>query len=84
MGRKTFESIGKPLPDRTNIVLTQNKELKIDGVKIAHTVKEAVEMADEGEIFVIGGAKIYELALPFAETLYLTLIDGEKEAEYLF
>ena len=84
MGKKTFDSIGKPLPDRKNIVLTRDENLKLDGAFVAHTLKKAIELADEGEIYVIGGAQIYELALPFADKLHLTLVDGKKEADVFF
>lgn len=84
MGRTTYNSIGKPLPDRKNIVLSRDKNLKIEGAHVANTLKEAIELADEGEIFVIGGAQIYKLALPFADKLYLTLIDGQKKADAFF
>lgn len=79
MGRKTYESIGRPLPQRINIVISRstNLELPVD-VKIASSIEEAIEMAKslgEEEIFVIGGAQIYEIALPYADKLYLTLVD---------
>jgi dihydrofolate reductase len=84
MGSKTYESIGHPLPNRKNIVLSRDKDLKIDGVEVAHTLKEAIELSDEGEIFVIGGAQIYEVALPFADKLHLTIIEGQKPADAFF
>lgn len=82
MGRKTYESIGKPLPNRTNIIVTQNSEFRTQypAVKIVHSFEEAIELAktmEREEIFVIGGAQIYSLAMPFADRLYLTLVDAE-------
>lgn len=84
MGKKTYDSIGAPLPDRKNIVLSHDTNLTIEDAFVAHTLKEAIEMADDGEVFIIGGAQIYELALPFASKLHLTLIDGKKEADTFF
>lgn len=75
MGRKTFESIGHPLPNRKNIVLTQNPNFTLDGVQVIHTLKEALELCQElPEIFIIGGGEIYKAFMPFANKLYLTLI----------
>lgn len=84
MGRTTFESIGKPLPNRRNIVLSSNEGLSIDGVTVVHSPEEALKEAGDGEVFVIGGARVYELFLPQAHTLYLTLIDDEKDADTFF
>ena len=93
MGRKTFESIvgylGKPLPDRTNIVITHSIDLvgRYEGVIAAYSLEEALEKAkalDAEEIHIGGGAQIYEQALPFIEKLYLTLIDAEAEADSFF
>ncbi|MBI2605852.1 MAG: dihydrofolate reductase [Deltaproteobacteria bacterium] len=79
MGRKTYESIGKPLHDRTNIVITRNKAFRADGCLMTGTFAEAVERAKSSpgsdEVFVIGGAEIYALALPQAERIYFTLIE---------
>ena len=75
MGRKTFESIGHPLPNRKNIVLTQNPNFTPDGVQVIHTLKEALELCQElPEVFIIGGGEIYRAFMPFATKLYLTLI----------
>jgi dihydrofolate reductase len=76
MGRKTYESIGRPLPGRKNIVITNNKEFFAEGVSVAHGLREAIAMcpADSPERFVIGGAGLFESALPMADRLYLTLI----------
>ena len=82
MGRKTFESIGKPLPGRLNIVISRNRDLLISGATMVGSLDEAISVANSqagdhftGEIFVIGGAEIYKLALARADRLYLTLID---------
>jgi len=75
MGRKTFESIGRVLPGRKNIILSRDQNLKIEGGVVAHSLEEAVQLsASEEEIFVIGGANLYEEALPAADKIYLTLI----------
>lgn len=86
MGRKTFESIGKPLPGRTNIVVTRQKDWKFAGVLVAKSVEEALEIGQQfrneqnnlaEEIMVIGGAEIYRHALPIADRVYLTRIDAD-------
>lgn len=77
MGRKTFESMGKPLSGRANIVITRNKEWQAQGVKAVKSIDEAIIAAtelDANEIFIIGGAEIFRSALPLADKLYLTLI----------
>ncbi len=87
MGRKTYESIGRPLPERTNIVLTRDENYQADGCVIAHSLDEAFQKAkdvDNEEIFVIGGGEIYKQALPHANNLYLTLIDDRKDANVFF
>lgn len=84
MGSKTYESIGKPLPNRTNIILTRNYNYDAPGAVIVNSMEEALEAAGEGEVFVIGGGQIYSLALPFTDKLYLTLIDDEKEGDAFF
>jgi dihydrofolate reductase len=84
MGRKTFESIGKPLPGRTNIVVTRQKDWSFSGVLVAKNVEEALEIGQQfrteqnsltEEMMVIGGAEIYRHALPIANRIYLTRID---------
>ncbi len=91
MGRKTFESIvgylGGPLPKRTNIVVTRDPAWGYEGVVVAASIEEAVAKAkalDPEEVFIGGGAQIYEAALPHTDKLYLTLIDDEKEGDTFF
>ncbi len=92
IGRKTFESIlgytgGKPLPERTNIVVTHDANWKYEGVLVAGSLEVAIEKArelDEKEIHIGGGAQIYEQALPLIDKLYLTIIDDSKEADTFF
>jgi dihydrofolate reductase len=87
MGRKTFDSIGRVLPDRTNIVITRNEVWSHEGVTVCHSLEEALATAgklDTEEIVVIGGSHIFEQALPFADRMYLTLVDDAKEGDVYF
>lgn len=91
MGRKTFESIGKPLPGRVNIVITRDTSFTYEGVITAHSVEMAIDVAKSmaevkglKEIMVIGGAEIYTLFLPFADRLYLTRIHAEIDGDTSF
>ncbi len=85
MGRKTFDSIGKPLPGRTTVIVTRNQGLKIEGCIIAHTLAEAIAVsAEDDEIFVIGGAEIFAAALPLADTLYFTEIKQDVTGDVFF
>ena len=85
MGRKTYESIGKPLPGRTNIVITRSADFQAEGVQIAHSLKQALEYAaGEDEVMVIGGSSIYELALPEADRLYITYVDHSYQGDAWF
>ena len=78
MGRKTWESIGRPLPGRTTIIVTRQRGYSAPGAKIAHSLDEAISVSgNDSEIFVIGGAELYLQALPRAERLYLTTVDAE-------
>ncbi|KKR32178.1 MAG: Dihydrofolate reductase, partial [Candidatus Falkowbacteria bacterium GW2011_GWF2_39_8] len=74
-GRKTFESCGKPLPNRTNVIITRDKNFKVDGCIVIHSLQEALDLVkNESEAFIIGGGNIYEQAMPFADRIYLTKI----------
>ena len=91
MGRKTFESIlgilGKPLPNRKNIVVTRNSEYSYPGVTVATSLADALKEAKKDnptEIHIGGGADLYKQALPFVDELYLTLVDDEPEADTFF
>jgi len=85
MGRKTFESIGRPLPNRENIILTRNAELTIDNVSIYHDIDELLTTLGENEEHVvIGGGEIYELFLPYVNKVYLTYIDAQVEGDTTF
>ena len=85
MGRKTFDSIGKPLPGRTTVIVTRNRELRIAGCVIAHTLEEAIAAcAGDDEIFIIGGAELFASALLLANRLYLTEIKQDVDGDVFF
>src|SRR3989338_10723261 len=88
MGRKTYESIGRPLPNRTNIIVTRNPDFTAPGCLVATSVPDALDLAREHEteeIFILGGAEIYTQALPFTDRLYLTIVDAtDPEADTFF
>lgn len=87
MGQRTFESIGRPLPNRRNIVITNDPSFCAEGCEIVHSIPEAIEKACEvetDEIFFIGGGMIYQQAVPMADKLYLTVVDQEFEADTFF
>lgn len=107
MGRKTFESIGRVLPNRTNIIITRDPEYKVEGAIVVNSLDKAIEEAGKvskvpkanatsdtfdtskkdtssNEIFIIGGGQIYEQALPLADRLYLTIVNGDYEGDTYF
>jgi len=87
MGRNTYESIGKPLPNRTTIIITRNENYFKDGCLIANSLEDAVVLAKEDEqIFIIGGAQVYKYAMEnnMADTLDITLVHHEFEADVFF
>lgn len=88
MGRKTYESIGKPLPGRTNIVVTRDDTYEAPGCVVMHSLEEALKEAraiEDMEIFIFGGAQIYTEALPYTDRLYLTVVnDTDSEADSFF
>ena len=85
MGRKTFESLGRPLPGRTNIVITRNANYNPDGCLVADSIPAALALcADVEEVFFIGGAELYVQAIPLADRLYLTEVDIEAEGDAWF
>jgi len=78
MGRKTFESIGRPLPGRTTVVVSRDRSLRIDGCIVAHSLPDALaNCASDPQVFVVGGADIYAQALGLADTLYITEIQRD-------
>jgi dihydrofolate reductase len=96
MGRKTFESIGRPLPERTNIVITKNPNFKAEGVITVSTLEEAIAKGKEValrqaqgddkdlEVFIIGGGEIYAQGLPYTDKLYLTLVESDAAGDVFF
>lgn len=84
MGRKTWQAIGRPLSGRQNIVISRNTGLKAEGAEVVSSLQQAVDQSTSPEIMVIGGGQLYELALPMAQRLILTLIDIEPEADTWF
>lgn len=84
MGRKTYESIGRPLPKRTNVVITRG-DSEFEGCLVAHSIEEAVKMfSPDEEVFIIGGAQIYKQALPLADKLYLTVVHRSYDGDTSF
>ncbi len=88
MGRKTYESIGRVLPGRANIIVSRHKDLQISGGIVVDSIEAAIAAAIEQdgaeEIFVIGGGEIYRQALPLIKRLYLTIVDESEEADTYF
>jgi len=85
MGRKTFDSIGKPLPGRTTVVVTRDRNLKLEGCLVAHSLPDAIAACgDDPEIFIVGGADIYAQSLHLANTLYITEIQQEVAGDAHF
>jgi len=84
MGRKTWQSIGRPLPGRQNIVISRNPAFSASGAEVVGSLAAAIEIADAGEIMVIGGGQLYSLALPITQRMLLTLIDIEPPADTWF
>lgn len=84
MGRRTWASIGRPLPGRPNYVLTRNPDFHAPGVEILHHPSEVMEMAKTDEVFVIGGAELYQTFLPVADKLILTTVHRHYEGDTFF
>jgi dihydrofolate reductase len=85
MGRKTYESIGRPLPGRHNIVLTGRRDYTAEGCTVVHSIEEAITAAgDDRELMVIGGANLYAQMLPLADCMYLTVVSAEIEGDTSF
>ncbi|HED40652.1 MAG TPA: type 3 dihydrofolate reductase [Chromatiales bacterium] len=85
MGRKTYESIGRPLPGRTNIIITNNQSYSAEGCFVVNSIDEAIELTqDEDEVMVIGGASFYQQTLPIAQRIYLTVIHHDFVGDAYF
>ncbi len=87
MGRATFQSIGRPLPGRTNIIITRDKNFQAKRCEVVHSIEEGIELAkskDKNEIFIIGGGQIYAQAIKYTDKLYLTIVEGKFDADTYF
>ncbi len=87
MGRKTFESIGKPLPERRNIVLTHTRDFQAQGCQVVHSLEDILKLAEanlQEEIFIIGGDTVYSLFFPYSDRLYVTLIEHHFDGDTFF
>lgn len=85
MGRKTYQSMGKPLPGRTNIVITRQKDFKADGCILVNNIEEGIQKAEgDSQPFIIGGGEIYKQALKYAQTMELTEVNGEFDGDTFF
>lgn len=86
MGRKTYESLGKPLPNRTNILITRDKNYKVEGCLVVNSLNEALKVAAEvyENPFILGGAEIYKQAMPFTDKLDITFVHHQFEADVFF
>ncbi|ODU29650.1 MAG: diacylglycerol kinase [Thiobacillus sp. SCN 62-729] len=85
MGRKTFESLGRPLPGRTNIVITRNVDYRRDGCLVADSIPAAIALCEDAdEVFFIGGAELYAQVIPLADRLYLTEVDIDAQGDAWF
>ena len=84
MGRKTWESIGRPLPGRQNIVISRNPEFTAEGADVCDSLDNAIDISETDEIMIIGGGQLYAAAMPLATGMILTLIDIEPEADTWF
>jgi dihydrofolate reductase len=84
MGRKTYESIGRPLPGRTMVVLTRQEDYAPEGVQVVHSLEQALERARGDEVFIAGGADLYRQTMERVRRLYLTRIEREYEGDTFF
>lgn len=85
MGRKTYDSIGKPLPGRTSVVITRQHDWKAEGCLVAHSLEDAIRLCgNQEEIFIVGGAEIFKNSLPVATDLYITKINHQFEGDTFF
>jgi|TARA_R110000796_G_scaffold110615_7_gene222117 dihydrofolate reductase len=84
MGRKCYESIPekyRPLPNRKNVIITRNEEYKAEGATVVHTIDEALELSQDGDVYIIGGAEIYQQTIDFADILIMTRVHEEVEGD---
>jgi dihydrofolate reductase len=84
MGRKTYDSIGRPLPGRRTVVVTRQLDWSVDGVEVAHDLDDALKLASSNDLYVAGGGEIYRQALPYADRLELTEVDQSPDGDVTF
>jgi dihydrofolate reductase len=84
MGRRTWDSLGRPLPGRRNVVLTRDRSFASDGAEVVHDLEGAYALADDAGLLVIGGGELYRLCLPLAEALHLTTVEADVEGDVSF
>ena len=85
MGRKTYESVGKPLPNRRNIIITRQPDYTVDGAEVVHSLQEALTLCvGKAEVFIVGGAEIYKQALPILGRIYLTRVHADVIGDAFF
>lgn len=81
MGRKTYESIGRLLPGRRNVIITRSADYRVEGADICHSLEAALGLCPEPKVFVIGGAEIFKIAMPLLDEVYRTVVDATFEAD---
>jgi dihydrofolate reductase len=85
MGRKTWESLGRPLPGRTNVVITRDEDFRADGAVVVHSLGEAIRLSEnDGEAFIFGGGKIFAEALPLVKRIYMTIVHADIQGDTFF
>lgn len=84
MGRKTYESIGRLLPGRRNLIITRSGDYKVDGAEIFHSVEDALKYCTEEKVFITGGAEIFKVSMGLINVIYRTVIDHQFEADTFF
>jgi dihydrofolate reductase len=81
MGRKTYDSIGRLLPGRKNIIITRNQNFRVEGAEVYPSIEAAIKNVSDQKVFIIGGAEIYKLAMPFTKVIYRTLVKSKFAAD---
>jgi dihydrofolate reductase len=84
MGRKTYESIGKPLPGRKNVILTSQQDYVVEGCQVIHSVDEALALSNTEPIYIIGGAEVYKQFMPYADRILLTFVQQYFDGDTFF
>jgi len=84
MGRRTYESIGKPLPNRKNVIVTRQKNFMVQGCEVVHSLEDALEKYKNDEVMIIGGASLYKESLPYVNRMYLTFVKANVKGDTYF